>query len=343
MLVLDSGTSTPADGSYLPFDSLSLDGNSLVYRASSFDAGWRDTRVKLVQLDIETAWTIGAASAASGRQILRCSIDRQLIAWDVQINSQRTHTIRTTRVLNAWSTPPEVVVVDEPYPQFPQLTEARYSLYTYQLDSSKLAFGASPERSITLNDDYYAPFVYQGTLLAVRQIAPSLAWTDQPVGPSGSNLWVNYRTYGTAIVQINPAFGDGRILVRAHQYSRLLVAHYANLRAPRTTQRDSIHVGKRLLTWKSNVAERHIVFDMGTYTFIELPVFFADAYSDELAYSMLVKEIDASGRDIGGVRVFYYYPNLLNIRVTPIDGLDADYLYFEHIHGFGKPYLLRIG
>ena len=345
VFIVDVGSNSPAEGFYLPFDSLDLDGDSLVFRQSIFDAGWRDTRVKLAQLASGTVQTLGAASGISGRQILSCSIDKQLVAWDVQINFQRVPTATVTQALSgALDNPDDYIVTYIPYPQLPMLPDAVYTIHTWQLDSSKLPFGTSPERIITQNDVYYAPFVTNDTLMVLQHVPQSRSWTDRPVGPSGSDLWLNYRTYDTLITLIRPEFNSARVLVGAFEYSRTMMDHYASLRSPRAIQRDSIHVGKRLLSWRSNVGDRHIAFDLETQTFVELPVYFSNVYDDVIEYGRVVRTRSEVGAMLMVEEVvnFPYFPHMLNVRVTAITGLDADYLYFEYIDSDEPPYILRI-
>ena len=318
-IVLDIGRSTMADGFYLPFDQLGLADDSLVYRGSVFRGGRRDTQVVWIDLATLTMRIIGQANGNAGRQILHCSISGTLIAWDVQVNFQ----------------------VEIPGVEFPPQQQSRYTVYTYQTDSSRLPFGASPERLITQNDWYYAPFLFRETLLSMVVMPTRIAWTDQPIGPMGGDLFVNHRSYDHGIVQINPDFGSGRVLVLNSDYSEDIIAYYANLRSPRSIQRDNLFAGQRLVSWQCNVSEHHIVYDMGSFTYLELPVWFGDAYDMGKVMERVFMTQGAVPVPIG--RAFTIWPNLQLIRVTHIPGADADYFYFEHIYDLEPAYILVVG
>jgi len=314
--IADIGYTAPADGFYLPFDNLNLDGDTLVYRQSVFNSGWRDTRVKVADLASNTVSTLGAASGASGRQILHCSLNETLVSWDVQINYQ----IKV--------------------PNFPPYPRALYNLHTYQLDSRKLERGESPDRIVTQHDDYYSPVVRGDSLFVLQQYPLAVSETSRPVGPGGSELYINHRTYNNAIAQIEPRYLSGRVVVKDYTYSRLIMEYNAEARLPRSVSRDSIHVGKRLLSWQSNIAENHIVFDLYTYAFVELPVFFAGVYDNEFTITDLSSFSD--GLSESESTMYTYYPAMASIRANPIPGLDADYIYFVDIHQQESAYLLRV-
>jgi len=136
--------SSPTHASALPFDSLSLDGYTLVYRLSLFNAGRRDTKVMLTQLNSRANWTMATASANGGRLIGRCSVADQVVTWDVQANYQLVSNV------------------------VPPLPRGAYSLYMYQLDGSKLERGENPETRLSLNGSIYAPVAHGGSIFALQ-------------------------------------------------------------------------------------------------------------------------------------------------------------------------------
>lgn len=286
-IVIDQGSNTPAEGFYLPFDSLSLDDATLVYRASVFQNGQHDTRVKVTLLDTRETKTLASASGAAGRQIHRCSIDGSLIVWDVRSSFSLPVTQRAA------------------------LTQARYSLYCYQLKEGNLRRIDGTEQVLTQNDDYYEPVVYGEEVFALRQFATRRDWIEISTMPSIHRD--NDQIYRNIIVRINPAIRSALVMVRNSGYSAQLLEAYALQRIPVTVQRDNIHVGKRLLSWQSNIGEQRLVYDMLSFTFLELPVYFE------------LSEADAQ-----------------SLWVQPIRGLDADYLLFGLASKKEPPYLLRL-
>ena len=319
--ILDEGICTAAEGFYLPFDSLALDGSNLAYRRSSFSGGLRDTEVVFIDLSQERLLVLDRARGVSGRQILNCSIADTLVAWDLQVNYQ----------------------VEQP--GFPPRSEARYSIYSYETDSSKLTPGSNPLTTLTRNDFFYNPCLYRGNLLALRFWPTRATWFM----PRGGGMYVtpliDHRTFDTGIVQINYQFGIGRLLVHQNEYALDLLEYLIYTGSPRSVQRSDFYAGRRLLSWQSNVGERHMVYDMDTFQFIELPVYFSDAYLSGVDLFRIVPMVDklqVRFTDMNDLHLFTIYPNLLNIRVTPIPGADADYLYFEHVYDLEPPYILVI-
>jgi len=105
-------------------------------------------------------------------------------------------------------------------------------------------------------------------------------------------------------------------------------------------------VGQRFLSWSSNVPEGHIMLDLHSFQFVEIPIFFPDIDEDTILLSRLDAEWVQHGdgfimTDLE-VSQYNFRPNLEHIRVTHLVGLDADYFYFVHLLGIADPYILRI-
>ena len=315
---LDIGANTPAEGFLLPFDNIGIQGNAVVYRYSVFVHGNRNTEVRMVDLTMLEVTTLAQASYADEQQILRCGISDSLVAWDVQ-----------TRYLH------------QSEPRLPLTLKATYSIDYLDLTDGRV-HEASSVRRLKSSDDYYAPLVYMDQIIALRHHEPEFAWTD-PVSENGDGPLVMYggyhivnRTVDTSIASLHPMRDITAELLRGYDYALAILEHYHVKFAPRAIQRDELHAGKRLLHWQSNVNEQPIVFDMGTHTIVELPLFFPGMYDD-------AEELTLDIEYLGVVehKTFTYLPQLDYVLVQPIAGLDADYLYFQRFDT-QEAYLLRV-
>jgi len=307
-------------GFFLPFDCLSLDGDLLVYRHSDFSSGPRITSVCLVDLLSGEESILASVSELNGRRINNCSIADKLVVWDVQIGYQ----------INISGLPPQ--------------SRARYNIFIYQLDPAKLGPKDSALRQVSLNRAYSFPVAYGGGFLAVF---------DYPL--MDMNL-----TMRSDIVFIEPGQEDDRFcylttlkLTTTDSYAYYLQSVFAPQRydsgyyASKHFWRYNPVVGKSMAAWSGNVPERYVVLDMKTWQFIALPVYFSDAYVDELImkkYDAVVEVYSSGDVVITGYEVteLPWWPNLEKIRVTVLPGLDADYFYFEHLEELEGPYILRI-
>ena len=287
-MVLDSGSVTPAEGFYMPFDYLCLDGDTLVYRYSIFSNGRRDTRVKLGDLSYSTVRTLASASGVAGRQITHCSFAGKLVAWSVQTNVQ--------------------VQISGLAP----LQREKYSIYCYTLDDGTGTSGGQSEWTLTQNDDYYAPVVHNKDVYALLKYPVHREWeliSDPPI------IYLdNDQRFANAIVRISTSFRSAQVLVRGTPNAVDLLQEYKRLSVPVAVQRHNIYVGKRLLSWKSNIPEQNIVLDIANYCLLELPIRTSSSSDDA------PKE---------------YW-------VRPIPGLDADYLVIEFLYDDEPSYILRI-
>ena len=270
-----TGSYTASDGFFMPFDQLYVEGSLLLYRHSSLHHGWRDTAVVLFNLESLSTQIVAQAFGAEGDTILHCSMDNQLVAWDVQSAYQQ-------RVGS-----------------LPALPRARYSIYTYQLGmetSEEDALGI-----VTQNRGYYAPYVHQGKLLVTSL---QYVWFDEPGRERRySNPEDRYKELGyeTTIELIDPLNRTVQRVVYEHEQSAAILAHFADMDIPRSIYRDNAYVGKRFLSWESNVAEQQIVFDMRDAQYVALPLDGVGEPGNEL------------------------YP-----RVRAVPGIDADYFLIDY-------------
>lgn len=288
-LRLDSGYVSGAEGFFLPFDSLSLDGHELVYRRSTFWGGRRDTEVCFIDLHQLQTQVLAQASEANGKMILRCSIGDRLIAWDEQVGYQYE------------------------IPGLQPLDKARYNLYIYHMDSSKLEARQEPLQQISLNRGYFWPLVYRDNLIAVEQLELDL-----------NNLY-----YESVLVQINLDMELISLLTPPSTHSEDLLffygwgERYEDKGTWRLISRHRPHMGRKLLSWQSNIAEHHVVIDMESMRYIALPVY------------------DSAGA--GATQYAYHdFISLEQYQVRPLWGLDADYLYFRHVDEQQDAYILRV-
>ena len=319
--VLDRGYHASAQGFFLPFDKLSLEGDIFACRRSVFSGGIRDTEIVYINLAEMRLVVLDRARGSSGRLFAGCNISGSQIVWDLQIN------------------------FSVEYPGFPPFDQARYSIYSFETDSTKLEPGVSSLTTLTRNDFFFAPAGYRGNLIALRFWEPSIVWIPPPRGAVEAPYRLDYNTFDTAIVQITPQYGVGRYLVYDYEavidYKEYLVAS----NNPRTIQRSSFYIGTRLLSWQSSIPEQHLVYDLETYQILELPVYFGDAYQDEQLLARDVPVVDKVRnryQEYNEMHQFIIYPNLAYIRVTPVPGAGADYLYFEHIYNLDPPYILVV-
>jgi len=320
-IILDKSFCTAAEAYYQPFDSLAVDGSNLVYRRSSFSGGLRDTEVVYVDLSRMRQSVLDRARGSSGKQIVFCSVLDTLVAWDIQTNYQVEYT------------------------GFPPFAEACYSISVYETDNSKLPLGSNPLINLTQNDYYYAPILHRNSVVALRYYPTQIKWTSRRVGKGMSESVVDHRSFDTGIVQFNYKFNTGRVLVYDYEYAVDLQEYFCSQFSPRAVQRSDIYIGRRFLSWQSNVAERHIVYDMDTFMIIELPVYFSDSYTEEVSLFRIVPQIDWLNlrfSDQSDLHTFSVFPNLQNIRVTPIPSPEADYFLFEHIYDLEEPYILVV-
>ena len=323
-IVIDIGYNSPAEGFYLPFDSLGLDDDLLVYRYSVFEYGWRDTEVRLADLGSGELFVLGLAHSNAGRQILHCSIADRIIAWDVQINYLQE------------------------YPSLPSQPKSLYNLHCYYLDIEKVIVGNSPEVLVANSDHFYWPIVYQSSLYALSHQEPRLQWDRISSGGQG-DVFILQRTIESSIVSISPQFRSGQTRVFYDYFHAGLIDIFREKRLPRSIQMDNIHIGKRILSWQSNVSDHHLVYDIPTARYALLPVYFAEIppYGDEGLWGVEVliedgfwgqtrKEMSAPAPE--SVASLF----LEGIWVRPVNGIDADYLLFGLVSGAEDPYILRI-
>ena len=244
--IVDTDTHTASDGFSLPFDHLYIEESYLLYRHSSFKNGWRDTSVVLVDLASTQHSILMKASGAEGDTILNCSMQGKLVAWDVQSAYQ----------LRVGS--------------LPALPRARYSIYMYQLDMETGEEGAYT--IVTQNRGYYAPYVHEGKLFV---ISLQYIWFDEPGRERRySNPEDRYKEIGyeSTIELIDPKNYSVQRVVYEHEHSAAILGYFADIGIPRSIYRDNPYIGIRFLSWKSNVAEQHVVFDMREACYVELPL-----------------------------------------------------------------------
>jgi len=307
-------------GYFLPFDNLSLDGDRLVYRYVDFSKGSCMSAVRLVDLRTLEERTLATANESSNRRINRCSIADSLVVWDVQIGY----------AINISGMPPQ--------------TRARYHLYTYQLDPEKLGPKEDALQQITMNRNFSAPFAYRGKFAAV---------ITYPLTAYDYSLRSDIVFIDTTSEENSLSYLTTGNLTTATDYEVYLKESYFPLRydgglyGKRVFWRYQPFIGKKILTWGSSLPEHHVVLDMETYNFLALPVYFSDAYEGMVISQKIdpIYTLYASGDVVitgYTVEEIPWWPNLERIRVTPIPGLDADYLLFEHIENLEPPYILRI-
>lgn len=280
---INSGSTTVFEGSFLPFDSLGLDGDSLVYRYSEFKNGQRDTQVHLVDLRAMSRQTLMSASSAGGRMIMRCTIAEQCIAWDVQLVQ-------------------EVEVAG-----LPSMQQSFYDLYYYKNDLSKLHSGEAQLKQIAQNRGYGFPLAYRNQIVVLSQ----------------ANLSFENSVLHNDIVLISPDLNSAQVIVHTgsqpyyemlYTYDKMLKTFGNPEERPTPVSFSEPQIGKRFLSWQSNVFDRHIVYDLHNLCFLELPLFFtAERSSQEGNYTS---------------------------RYLP--GLDADYRFFETVDGSENAYILRM-
>ena len=308
-------------GFFLPFDSLSLDDHYLVFRHSDYSTGPRITSVILVDLLNLDTQTLAIVSEENGRRINRCSIADSLVVWDVCLGYR----------VNLPGLPPRL--------------GARYNLFTYQLDTSKLGSRDEALKQITLNRAYSSPFAWQGKFLAVVE-----------------NVRTAYDYFSLSdIILIEPTPDDDRItflttadLSSSADFSFYLTDYYFANRyddgfyATKNYWRYQPVAGNRFASWGSNLPEHHVVFDLEAMCFVALPVYFSDTYDDVIImrkYTEIIEVLASGDVMVTGydLQEIPWWPNLQNIRVTQIPGPSADYFYFEHIYDLEEPYILVVG
>jgi hypothetical protein len=192
------------------------------------------------------------------------------------------------------------------------LQREKYSIYCYTLDDGTGSSGGQSEWTLTQNDDYYAPVVHNRDVYALLKYPVHREWeliSDPPI------IYLdNDQRFANAIVHINTSFRNGQVLVRGTPNALDLLQEYKRRSVPVAVQRHEVYVGKRLLSWKSNIPEQNIVLDLANYCLLELPVRTNSSSSDAPA----------------------------EYWVRPIPGLDADYLVFEFLYDYEPAYILRV-
>jgi len=307
-VVLGEGTNTPLESFYLPFDSLELAGDLLVTRHSAFHAGRRNTEVRLYDLSSGSLQVLKRCFYEDQEQILQCSISESLVTWDVQ---------------HLYSIYPK---------DLPDQRKASYSIEIVDLTQPEAS--GFVVRQVCQMSDFHAPVAYNKTLYALY--SPSGAvdslrnWIPTDQGnfsieqfySTGAGIphflgrgmavsqyysWNTWRIK-TGIVTLLPGAGLGMELTTEAGYLSATLEDYFHRKIPHEIEFWGIFVGKRLLSWQSNTSDTHIVFDIRSDLFIELPT-------------------QISSND-------------LHIQALP--GLDADYLIISSLTGDLAPYILRI-
>ena len=186
------------------------------------------------------------------------------------------------------------------YTFWPNLPISSYSIYCYQLDSSQVARGESAEMHITNNDLLYAPLLVNGRIFALNDYQ----YNDD-----------------IDVVRIEPLLDSAQGMIMGWDFSEELSAYY-NYEdkhiIDRTVQRGDIFVGKRLLTWQSNIHDQRYVCDLDSATLVELPLNTAEEFGT------------------------YREDNGLQFTVRAIPALDADYLLIEPLDYASERYLMKV-
>ena len=267
-LLLDVSYSTPAEGFFIPFDCFDIEHNTLVYRKSSFYMGKRDTNIIRLELTLLQKQLLFTAKGADGQMITGCSIDDQLIVWDVQtVRSLKTHNL-------------------------PIRQEARYSIFGYEIKEKGQIDDEVRPWSITVADDYFAPIVYKKQIIALRQLAISQKWLEISVSPY--ILYDQAQVYRNLIALIDPYQRIAKPLVWDIAFSQRIVKEYAAQNKPLYIERGNVFLGKSILSWQSNIVEQGIVFDFNSYKFLTLPLFFyLDNINDYKFWTRPINGLDA--------------------------------------------------
>ena len=280
-ILLDEGRHYSRDGVFYPFDSLSVDEDRLVYRFVANSGTGRHTEVRMVDLRTpELGYSsLFSADESNGRLIQRCSLSGSRVAWDVRL------------------------IVQEKGSGLPLMTSGYYSVYMYELDSSKYSVRENPLRQLTQNREYHSPLILGDRVFVTYH-------ADHPITGVG---------YGSAVGAIVPSMLYYSSYTRSYAYANENILSMFEEGTARVAERSMPKAGRSLVTWSSSIPEEHIFFDTRISSLVELwPPGFAEDATVQQRYA--------------------YWET---ITLTPVQGLDADYFLSETQDG--KTELVRIG
>jgi hypothetical protein len=287
--LLAASSITPLQVFKLPFSSLSLDGDNLIYRYSETVAGYQMTEARLLNLQSGSSAIIDRRSEYNFEQILHVSISRNLVAWDVQHRFMH-------------------------YSEgLPDYEYAVYSIFSAMISENADVL----EREVLSHFyRYYAPFVDQGRIYALLFHAPSsVYWYSDAMEvihylrPELRIAMVQRVT--SSIVVITPGSIPSAIeLVGDYEFAWSQLNEFFWRELPLSIDYRDISVGSRFLSWQSNIADMLYHFDIHYHRFVIFPCYFFEPYAVYDEFELCVVAVPGLDAD-------YFYFSLFSERESP--------------------------